>query len=162
MEVITELHGVKELLADLRKVHADIHTAMAKSMTRIGFIAHREAVRYAPESPSQEIINALRKTKRKVKRNARATSRPSPGGLRRSIAWRATSDEAMVFVDANSEAGQYAAKIHDEKGVTWQNRGPRTIQLGPQADEKFIERAIFDNEGNFVDIIKSELRKVIQ
>jgi len=65
----------------------------------------------------------------------------NPGGLGRSIQLETGDDYAEVFVPVNSEAADYAVKMHDEKGVTWKNRGPGTQAKGPQADDKFIERA---------------------
>lgn len=47
-----------------------------------------------------------------------------------------------IMVPANSAASGYASKIHDQKGRSWQQRGPGTVAKGPQADEKFIARAI--------------------
>lgn len=65
----------------------------------------------------------------------------NPGGLMRSIMLETGDDYAEVFVASNSEGAAYAVKIHDEKGVTWKHRGPGTQAKGPQADDKFIERA---------------------
>ena len=53
-------------------------------------------------------------------------------------------DHVDILVPSNSAAGDYAKKMHDEKGRTWKNRGVGTVAKGPQADEKYIERAIED------------------
>ena len=72
----------------------------------------------------------------------------APGGLQDSItaAVRGTGHgaSAEVFVASNSNAVKYARRIHDEKGKTWKNRGPGTVQKGARADDKFIERAVND------------------
>lgn len=65
----------------------------------------------------------------------------NPGGLMRSIMLETGDDYAEVFVASNAEGAAYTVKIHDEKGVTWKHRGPGTQAKGPQADDKFIERA---------------------
>ena len=67
-----------------------------------------------------------------------------------------------VFVASNSQAGRYARRIHDEKGVTWRNRGPGTIAKGARADEKFIERAIKDNVQKFRDFIEHHLNAALR
>ena len=45
--------------------------------------------------------------------------------------------------------------------MTWRNRGPGTVAKGDRADDKFIERAIRDNEGAFLEILTDEFRKAI-
>ena len=72
----------------------------------------------------------------------RSTNRQEPGGLMRSIQFRATPQYAEIFVSAGSPAGKYAYKMHEEKGIRWHKRGPGTQAKGPQADDKFITRAI--------------------
>lgn len=170
MNVSGSLQGVDEALRDLASAAKDGAAATRRALTRILFLAQREARDYAPRSPSQKILRALRKTKRRVKRKDRATHRASPGGLERSI--KVTIEDVgavslvrdlngVIFVEANSEAGKYAGRIHDEKGLTWHNRGPGTVQKGDQADHKFIERAVLNNEDQFMDIILDEHRKAV-
>jgi len=91
-----------------------------------------------------------------------AKKRPMSGGLMRSITMRSTDALVEVFVSANSPAGQYAFKIHEEKGVTWKDRGPGTQAKGPQADDKFITRAATDKRNEFRLIVESEIAKALQ
>lgn len=162
MEITGELHGLREALEDLARVGASGRRANADALTEISLLGHREAVRNAPRSPTQAILNSLRKTKRRRSRNPRAFSRPSPGGLERSISREVvtTADgaQAVIFVAANAEAGRYAGRIHDEKGRTWRNRGPGTVVKGPRADDLFIDRAVKDNAGRFTEIVKAKHR----
>ena len=126
--------------------------------------AHRDAIRNAPRSPTAAQARAARKAAWKAKhggsakgfakaqaagkkrRKANSHSRHAPGGLERSIQWRATgrglAQDAEIFVAANAEAGKYAKRIHDEKGKTWKRRGPGTVAKGTQADDKYIRRAV--------------------
>lgn len=159
MDVAITLTGVKEALETLNRVAKDGPAASFRALRSIGILVEREAKRNAPKSPSRGQLNRLRKTRRKVTRKARATSRPSPGGLERSIEREVTPDSARIFVASNSEAGKYGAKIHDEKGTTWRRRGPGTQAKGGRADDKFILRAIVDNEGQILAIIKAEHKK---
>lgn len=164
MEIIAELRGLEQALADLQRLDTDSKAATKNAMTRIADKAFAYARDNAPVSPKASLLKALRKTKRKVKRNDRATSRPSPGGLRRSISRIIEADvdgvSVRLFVAANSEAGRYAARIHDEKGRTWHRRGPGTVAKGPQADDRFIARAV-DHEGEFIQIVQDELVRAI-
>ena len=109
----------------------------------------------APRSPTNKILS---KTLKRKKRTARRTL---PGGLEKSIAYEADGRTCSVFVAANSFADKYAHRIHDEKGVTWRNRGPGTVAKGTRADEKFIARAVRDNVGKFRAILADELNKAL-
>ena len=159
MEVTIELKGVPEALDILRRVAKDGEKATLHAMRSIGLLVQREAKKNAPRSPSRGQLNKQRKTNRKVTRKARATSRPAPGSLENSIERETTSDSARIFVAANSAAGKYGYKIHEEKGSAWNKRGVGTVAKGSRADEKFILRAIVDNEGKIMEIIKAEHRK---
>jgi hypothetical protein len=154
------LTGLNAALADLSRLKTGGPMATARALDRIGRIARAAAIENAPRSPTSEQIAALRKTRGPTNRKATASSRPMPGGLERSISLEVTPTFAAVFVAANSEAGDYAAIIHDAKGEAWQDRGPGTIAKGTQADEKFIERAIADNAETFDGIVESEHRKL--
>lgn len=92
----------------------------------------------------------------------RATSRAKPGGLMRSIQFASDQTKAEIFVPVNSPAGKYAFKMHEEKGKTWKHRGPGTQAKGYKADDKFIERAIKDNESKLVKIVDDEVAKAVR
>lgn len=91
----------------------------------------------------------------------RSTTRPMPGGLMRSIEMSSDAEKAEIYVPANSPAGKYAKRIHDEKGVTWRERGPGTQAKGPLADDKFIERAITDNQAEITRIIEDQMQRFV-
>lgn len=90
-----------------------------------------------------------------------SATRPMPGGLMRSITVRNDDTRVECFVPANSPAGKYAFKIHEEKGSAWSERGPGTQAKGPQADHKFITRAARDKEPDFILIMRDEVTKAI-
>ena len=140
----------------------------ASTSRGVGYKFHSEAVRNAPKSPSLSILRKVglgggsfvsKATKRRKAVLVKATDfyKPAtilaalgakaaalgvnPGGLERSIQLETGDDFATVFVPSNSEAADYAVRMHDEKGLTWKHRGPGTQAKGPQADDKFIERA---------------------
>jgi len=130
-------------------------------------LVHKDAVRNAPRSPLQRQKNSQRKTKGDTsgRKKPTATTRAKPQGLERSISFAvdASKLEGSVFVSANSEAGKYAKRIHDERYKTWQNLGigsrgkPAT---GQGVGEKFIERAVDANAVKVGQRIDHELKKV--
>jgi len=104
------------------------------------------AVEYAPRSPTV----ANRSTS--LKRKKRTRRYHEPGSLEKSIEAEWDDKHAAVFVAANAycvsaKGYNYAAKIHDEQGVTWHNLGPGSIakNRSGRVGGKFILRAIQDN-----------------
>ena len=164
VDITIQSPNIADALRELERLGPAAAKSLERSATRASFLVQRESIRNAPRSPSQKIVRALRKTRRKTKRKDRAVSRPNPAGLERSIARDVIVGPdgvtASVFVASNSEAGRYAARIHDGKGLTWRNRGPGTIQKGARADDKFMDRAVIDNEAVLLEIINDEAGKV--
>lgn len=141
------------------------YASQKKAMYRIAQTVTRTARAYSPISPTAAqlaVKNAITGRARPERRNPNRTSGPKPGSLMRAIKGISDATSATIFVPSNSRAGRYATKIHDEKGKTWHNRGIGTKARGPKADEKFISRAITDNQGNILKILESELAKVGQ
>ena len=153
--VANDIQGLDAVNAALRNLTKVAPQAARRAMSRCGLIAVRESKANAPRSPTMKQHSAT------LKRKKRTARRMLPGGLEKSIEYEATETGCSVFVARNSQAGKYAKRIHDEKGVTWRNRGPGTIAKGARADEKFIERAIKDNVQNFGLIVDDELRKAL-
>ncbi len=154
-----EVHGTREIEQSLQNFGREVDAARKEALKAAAKTVWNLARHYAPISPTQAQKKAARKTKRKVRRKATATSRAKPGGLFRSIEWYA-GDYASVFVAANSEAGKYAKKIHDEKFKTWKKRGIGTVAKGTQADEKFIERALRDSQPEIDRIFEAKISRV--
>lgn len=156
------LKGLEAAEKALFAIAAGSEKAMSRAnfriATRIRDICRRQ---YAPRSPT---VGDIRKATGRAMtiRKARGTSRPKPGGLERSIEFEADATSATVFVAANSEAGAYAFKIHELKGVEWYNRGIGTISKGPKADDQFIVRAIRDNAKDAFAILEDEQKKALQ
>ena len=150
-----EIRGIADAMATIKGAERIAPNITPQVLERCGLLARREAIANAPRSPTNDQYSAT------LKRKQRTARKMYPGGLEKSIEHTVLFDTCFVFVAENSYAGKYAAKIHDEKGITWRNRGPGTIAKGPRADEKFIERAVFDNQENFRRIFEDELRKEI-
>ena len=155
------------------KLAAEKKRVCAKLASRL----QAEAMNNAPRSPKRAEIVAARKAAWKAKgkkptekqqkawearKKPDSHTRPMPGGLEQSIQAEVyTENHVMgvrVYVAANSMAGDYAKKMHDEKGKTWKKRGIGTVNKGSQADELFVKRAIDDNN----DFIKQKLKEALQ
>ena len=135
-----EVNGKAELLKALLLVSTKTRAEVGKAFSAVGLKVRSVALKYANISPTQAQKNRLKKTKRKGKRKATATTRAKPGGLRRSIEMEVDPIrmQASVFVAQNSEGGKYAKKIHDERYVTWHRLGPgfhRGEQVGEDRRE---------------------------
>lgn len=162
-----DIDNAREVIAQLKLTAQRIGAHQHRMLYRAGALVRDTAVRYAPKSPTMAEKEA-RSTGTKAQREAgkrrrqdRATSRPMPGGLMRSIEMRATESNAEIFCAANSEAGKYAWRIHEEKGKTWFRRGVGTVAKGAKADDKFIERALKDNAENIRRIAEDQVSKAI-
>jgi len=159
-----DITGLPDLKRALAGIPAQARAAAGRVLADSTALVFRNAKLNAPRSPTMAQTARRRKTRRDTSksRSATAATRAKPGGLERSISM--TIDRAAltgsVFVSSNSEAGKYAAKIHDEKGVSWQNRGVGTIAKGTRADDKFIERALADNADKITGAFEAALRKV--
>jgi len=139
----------------IEKTKIEARAAAAAALVDCAMLAQTEAKKNAPRSPTQEQITPT------LKRKKKSTRKVTPGGLQRSISSSVDKEklEASVHVAANSEAGQYAQKIHDEKGKKWFKRGIGTEKKGARADEKFIERAVNDNRAKFQRYFDREAAK---
>lgn len=159
------LATVKVPQFDEKMVGKIIDNAITTAAQRVANMVIRVARENAPVSPTQAEIDAERASRRKRKTRKASKSkrrsrknRPTPGGLERSIAVAVdgTGDatQVAVFVRDPSEAVKYADYIHNQKGVKWHKRGIGTRNKGDQADEKFIERAVYDNERKWYEMFK--------
>lgn len=153
-----EISGLDGLRAAFNRLTGTTGANVRRALVRIGDLTRREAADNAPCSPTMKILSA---TLRRKRRTARRTF---PGGLEKSIEREIRPDglSVAVFVASNSYAGKYARRIHDLKGVAWFRRGPGTVAKGPRADEKFVERAIRDNESAFLRIIQGEIDRALR
>lgn len=157
------LSGVEGILRELQQTGQQVTKNSARAMFRVGALVKDTAQQYAPISPSAgQLRSASTGTKAqraagKKRRKASATSRVKPGSLQASLRFQSDAGKADIYVPSNSPAGKYAEKMHNEKGKTWHRRGIGTQAKGAQADHKFIERAIRDNESKIDAILNDEL-----
>ena len=137
--------------------------SFAKNLKRRGEFAHKMYVKGRRGHSGQVVtLTKFYEVRLPMLISKGSKDRPMPGGLMRSITMRSTDSLVEVFVPANSPAGQYTFKIHEEKGIRWKERGPGTQAKGPQADDKFITRAATDKRNEFRLIVESEIAKALQ
>ena len=117
-----------------------------------------EAKANAPRSPTKKLHSKTLKRKRITARR-----QFFPGGLEQSITYGVRPNgDVLIYVAANSPAGAYARRIHDEKGKSWFKRGAGTIAKGQRADEKFIARAVNDNAEAWEAIYEQEIQRELR
>ena len=152
---MADVTGINELQSAFRQLQRTTGANVRRTLARCGLIAVREAKANAPRSPTNKTLSAT------LKRKKRTSRKMMPGGLEKSIEYEILPGDAgcSVFVASNSFAAKYAKRIHDDKGRTWQKRGPGTVAKGARADEKFIERAIKDNVDKYTAIFLDETKK---
>lgn len=160
-----QIRGIPELVQSLATLPAQVYQRAERGIFRATAVVRKDAIRNAPRSPTMaQAAQARRKTRKDTSKRKQATAftRAKPGGLMRSISMSVDKVklEGSVFVAANSEAGKYAKRIHDEKGKSWHKRGPGTVAKGAHADDKFIERALEGNRAAIDQIVLHELGKV--
>lgn len=173
--VTIDTWGLEKALEDMKKTPAQVDAAFQRVAYRVAALVADTAKRYAPKGATQQektfssklkmwsrgwsparVSHVLKAAKKRRKKNAK--SRPMGGALQNSITFFAQPNVAEIYVPSNSPAGKYAVRIHDERYVTWKNRGFGTIMKGPQAREKFIERAMNDNVMNGkIDLIVADV-----
>ena len=157
MNVMVELNGADSLVSALKQHGKGVSRAVGRGMKRISNAVAKKAQDFAPRSPTRTIASKTLKVQRRSK------SQRTPGGLEKSIRPEVrivgADVDAVVFVASTAPAGKYAKRIHDEKGKTWHKRGPGTVAKGPQADDKFIERAVKETQKNFGFILEFEIAK---
>lgn len=146
---------------------------------RIGLIVKGTSEKYAPKSPTKAELKAdngrraaaVQRWRRMAKnyqplgtRSFGPSKHHTPGALQNSIRHQAANTYVDVFVPANSPAGSYAVKMHDERYKTWTHRGIGTKRKGPQAKEKFITRAFEHHmqNGDIEKILGNELDKAMR
>ena len=184
LKIIPEGHAA--LLGDLRRMARDAPIQLKAANTRVGQIVRRKAVNYCPISPTKAqheagISRATAGRRRSEPDQTRisygagggvligSSTRKSkrsdfnPGVLRKSISiMKVTAGYVDIGVPLNAGGGKYAHYIHDQRYSEWKNRGIGTRRAGPQAKEKFIERAIVDSHGDIYRIYDDAARKFLR
>lgn len=137
------------------KLNRHFQHGITVALRKIASHIRTRAKWYAPKSPTRAM---LRKIYAFGSRGG-GKNRPRPGRLMQSIVSKSDTKTASVFIAEDAPAIKYAAKIHDERGISWWNRGPGTVAKGPQAREKFIDRAAKDEDKRTQRTLLQEIKK---
>lgn len=159
MKITIQINGVESVINHLSNCKTAIWDGVALAMSECAEEVRLLAVNYCPISPTKAQINASRKSQNKKQSMARMKN--SPGALCRSITSSHKDSSCKVFVASNSEGASYARRIHDEKGKSWWKRGIGTVAKGPQADEKFLTRALNDSRERVFQIICEDIEDAL-
>lgn len=151
--VTTQIDRVGKVFDDL--VKKGISDRLDGTFRKIGLVIRGESIERAPISPTKTQYEATLQDFTTLRDDF------NPGGLERSIMSHHGNDFAEIFVAKNAEAGEYAEKIHDQKGKLWLNRGPGTEAKGESSDHKFIQRAIDENEDGIEEMLVVGIENVI-
>jgi hypothetical protein len=131
-------------LRQINRIFTGNEPHMARAMNAVGLHVQAVAENNAPRSPSTSQYRRQLKT---AKGRKNSTFKGTPGGLERAIEHQVHGSEYVdILVPINSRAGKYAAKMHDEKGSTWNELGPGSRAKGGQVGDKYILRAIESEE----------------
>ena len=141
MEISVDTRELKDLIKKMDDAGMSSPARKKSMFTAIGLIVNRRAWDYAPMSQSKsQYVATLKKgvTKRKVF---------TRGSLKFSITNKSEKDSVSIFVPANSKAGAYAEKMHDDRGNSWHK-----LSSGKQArsQDKYIENAEKDTRSDYM------------
>lgn len=106
-----------------------------------------------PESPTLRGYARENKSGKTRRSDASVTS----GSLRDSISYEESRLKVEIGIPVNAKGGPYAEKIHDERGKTWNNLGPRSKQKG--ATDKFIFKAYDDSKAKESELIDKVIKE---
>ena len=157
-DVTVNQKQLAKLEIGLRLAGKSYESGKVRLLKKIGVVVQGLARRNAPESLTKSMYVGTLKggvTKRKA-------SSFTSGSLRKSITTEVGKDFVSIFVPSNSPAGEYAEKMEDEKGKTWNEVGKRTKQKGSQAGDKYIERAGKKAEPEIDKLIDQTLNEMIK
>ena len=144
----------------LERASAEVKAAVRRANIASAKVVKKTAKLYCPISPTQAQVNAARKAEGKRRQKHRkGFHRKRPGDLMRSIDAKADGNGFSVFIPQGAKAQAYAKYIHDQKGIKWFKRGLGTVAKGPQADEKFISRAVRDSNRTILHNLDVEIAK---
>lgn len=131
--------NIGSVTKDLSDLSKDIESELSSTLTEVGLHVQAEAIQRTPVSPT--------KSQASTDPNYNFDARKSPKTLQNSIDVRKGSDYVDVGVMSGS-ALEYADRIHNGQGKTWQNIGPgsRAKQGSAKVGGKFIDRAYDDNK----------------
>ena len=152
--------SIEKFIKDLQKFGVKMKRRQTLAFLKAGEVVVGTAKNYCPMSETAGQISARLKTKKRTEQED-----IHPGRLAQSIRLMSYDDKhAAIGVPSNSKAGDYASKIHDEKGSSWDDYGPGTLakqRSGYKAREKFISRAVVDETDAIITIFSKQIERAL-
>lgn len=161
-----EIKGLDSVCAALNSLRNAAPNAARAAMHKCGERCKAQASLYAPRSPTKSQYNEGLKRKKRTQRKY-----VTPGNLEKSVACEYDDSHASVFIASNGmcvspKGYNYAKKIHDERGKTWQKLGrgsqAKNARAQGKVGDKFIERAIRDNVDFCYKVIDERLNAALK
>jgi hypothetical protein len=156
-DVKIDYHQLRGLMRRCDKAGVEFERAMPRVLKRFGVLVQGTARKFCPESPTIAMYARQNKSGKTKRRRSSITT----GSLRDSITTKSDKVTTSIFVPRNSRGGKYAERIHDGKGTSWRKRGPRTVQKGADADDKFIYRAYEVRKKDLDDLMDQAINKIL-
>lgn len=158
MSISVDTKELKRLERSMKRAGKDFEKGAQKALKKLGVWVQGRAKELSPESPTVGDFASMNKSGK----TARNRSAISTGSLRDSITVEQGKLRVDIGIPKNSRGGKYGEKMHDERGKSWQNFGPRSKQKG--AKDKFIYRAGEDSkkvQAELIDDVIDEFTKGI-
>ena len=140
MSISVNTSELKRLERSMKREGKDFGKASQRMLKKLGVWVHGKARELCPESPTVGQYAQMNKSGKTARNRTSITT----GSLRDSITMEEGRLKVDIGVPGNSRGGKYAEKMHDEKGKTWDELGPRSKQKG--ATDKFIYKAADDSK----------------
>jgi hypothetical protein len=162
-----KIEGIEALERDLTNMARTHQSLFVRALTHIGRTVQRAAKLNAPKSPTKSQYvgelnrqRELRAAQGKKSRKAKSSSNRSdfaPGGLERSIRYevRPFIGAVDIFVPVNSEAGQYAERMHETNYKLGPGSLAKKKQQSRAIGRDYITRAVTDEELNIMAALQS-------
>ncbi len=120
-----------------------------------GFSAFNVWINHLDQKLKREMTKATKKIGFMLQRESRAICPVDEERLTDSISFENDEEKVRIFVHQNSDAGKYAAWVHDAE----HGNGPRT-KMRAGAGRKFISRAIANNTAKIEQYVEEGLAAV--
>jgi|3_EtaG_2_1085321.scaffolds.fasta_scaffold124799_2 hypothetical protein len=154
-DVTIDDRELRKLMRKISRASKGNQKFIKRMLKIIGSIVHGKAKAYAPRSATKaEYESTLKGGKTK-----RATSSFTTNNLKKSITTEVKRDRVEIGVPSNSPAGDYAEKMHDDKGKSWKKLGKHN---DGKATDKYIFKAYADSEKEIMGELDTLLDNIVK
>ena len=155
MQIATDTSQLDRFVKRMKRAGVKNPKNIKLMLKKVGVIVKGVAVKYAPRSMTKrEYVSTL--VHGVTERSAGSFT---SGALKSSITSEVFSDRVEIGVPANSKAGKYAEKMHDDHGNSWKYLG---WQNDEHATHKYIYKAYDDSEKAIDHVLDKMLDDLIK